>query len=613
MLRNVSRVTLQAFEPRAAATIISNRSIYREPSVAVWQTALSLSSSRCIQAQARGFATSESSSDTIYALATPPGVSAIAVIRISGPGVRSVFSKLSPTQRLPKPRFAAVRELYSTESPVQASPEVLDPSALVLYFPGPNSSTGEDVLELHIHGGRAIIRCVLKAISNCSTRNQRVRHAEPGEFTKRAFLNRKLDLTQAEALGSILAAETEQQRRTAVVGTRGGAGKIYDDWRLQLVEARGELEALIDFAEDQQFEETPEKLVGGVLQRVKRLKVLVENSARNAMRGELLRNGIRLTVIGKPNAGKSSLLNAIVGRDAAIVSSVAGTTRDVVEVSVDIGGWLVNVGDTAGLRSMDNDDLHNETASLVDPIEVEGMRRALTRARSSDVVLVLLCIEMTSEGPIVDLDPQVMMIADRCIQAGGRIVVAVNKIDLIPAIRAVSVDDEQLRAENTDLGNLKIVVEKAVANHWEHAPVAFISCKRAVSGTYNSVADSGVQSLLRALTLTFEDLTSALAPESITFEPSNKEAPDMSFWQESLGATERQRKLLEECVVHLNEFLDSLQSSHETAEDMDVVLAAEHLRNGAHCLAKVTGREQVGDVEEVLGVVFEKYFSCAIL
>jgi tRNA modification GTPase len=227
-----------------------------------------------------------------------------------------------------------VRSLYDEND------DVLDSEALVLYFPSPRTVTGEDVLELHIHGGPAIIKAVLSAIGTCNTTVAPIRYAEPGEFTRRAFLNNRIDLTKVEALGDTLSAVTEEQRRLSVNGTVSGLAARYDTWRQSLLAARGELEALIDFSEDQHFDESPAELAASVAVQIQALQRLLKLYSANAVRGELLRNGISLSLIGAPNVGKSSMLNQIVGRNAAIVSQEAGTTRDIVEVGVDLGGFF---------------------------------------------------------------------------------------------------------------------------------------------------------------------------------------------------------------------------------------------------------------------------------
>ena len=297
-------------------------------------------------------------SDTIYALSTALARAAIAVIRISGPACLDIYGGLCPDQPFPHPRTATLRKLYDPVRDSNGVPRILDNGALVLYFPAPKTVTGEPILELHVHGGPAIVKSVLEAVSKCvDTRPRRrnaeyslIRPAEAGEFTKRAFYNGRLDLTQAEALGEALAAETEQQRRLAVMGAESGLAKRYEEWRRMLLYARGELEALIDFSEDQHFDESPAEFMASVSKQVQALEKLLSVHIHNASRGELLRNGISIALLGAPNAGKSSLLNRIVGREAAIVSAEAGTTRDIVDVSIDLNGWLCRFGDMAGLR-----------------------------------------------------------------------------------------------------------------------------------------------------------------------------------------------------------------------------------------------------------------------
>jgi tRNA modification GTPase TrmE len=532
---------------------------------------------------------------TIYALSTAPGRGAIAIIRISGPACLSIYRALCPGKKDPKPRHATVRTLYDPEAPPTPS-SVLDSGALVLYFPAPKTVTGEDLLELHVHGGTAIVRAVLAAIPRTlqtGSSQQPIRYAEPGEFTRRAFANDRLDLTQVEALGDSLAASTEQQRRLSVRGTTNSLALRYESWRKLLLEARGELEALIDFSEDQHFDESISELLGSVAAQVVSLRAALLAHRENAVRGELLRSGISLALLGAPNAGKSSLLNAVVGREAAIVSREAGTTRDVVEVGIDLGGFLCRLGDTAGLRkALEGKD----GGEVVGMVEQEGMKRAKARAEESDVVIVVLSFETGSDGSAtVQLDAEVVETAARLTREKDNVLVVINKTDI---------------AQNADHLEAAIAATRTAIPGLQRERIHLISCASTATKTATAFKDPGnIQSFLRALITHFVVLTSAISPESL----SDAEA-DPSIWQESLGATERHRLLLESCIASLDDFtalVDDAAAADEEdiSEDgeADVVLAAEHLRGAADSLARITGRGEAGDVEEVLGVVFEKF------
>jgi len=496
-------------------------------------------------------------------------------------------------KKLPKSRYAAVRSLFDQQG------QVLDSEALILYFPAPKTVTGEDVLELHIHGGPAIVKAVLAAIGKCSS-SDRIRYAEPGEFTRRAFLNDRMDLTKVEALGDTLSAVTEEQRRLSVQGTVSGLAARYESWRQSLLAARGELEALIDFSEDQHFDESSAELASSVAVQVRALNELIVYHSSNAVRGELLRNGITLSLIGAPNVGKSSLLNQIVGRNAAIVSHEAGTTRDVVEVGIDLGGFFCRLGDTAGLRSNTGKNQYN--GAVIGDVEREGMRRARENAERSDVVILVICVEDGSVGhdPQLTIGDEVLQTARDLLAIGKNLIIAVNKMDNI--------------TDQATTRNIVTQVQTLLPQVTERR-IFCISCKDATARIPSSStsADPGnLQRFAAGLIDLFKDITNPLSPAHDT--------SSASMWQESLGATERQRVLLDECSFHLGNFLDQVDtaadrgdSSDDNTEsaleeaDFDIVVAAESLRAAADCLAKLTGRGEVGDVEEVLGVVFEKY------
>lgn len=406
-------------------------------------------------------------------------------------------------------------------------------------------------------------------------------------------MNDRLDLTQVEALGDTLSANTEQQRRLSVRGTTNNLSIRYESWRKMLLAARGELEALIDFSEDQHFDESPSELASSVADQVQDLVLLIDTHRRNAMRGELLRNGIAISLLGAPNAGKSSLLNRVVGREAAIVSQEAGTTRDVVEVGIDLGGYLCRLGDTAGLRSAVLATAKAQQEHMqekISMIEEEGMRRAKQRAIESDVVIAVLSLELEGKKVVLKPDQEVIDTAAELAEQKSNVLVVLNKIDL-------------LSGHASELENFRRQVADALP-HVRLENIFAISCRDAETST---APDAGhIPTFLSGLIRQFEDMTSAVA--------ATDDDTDPSIWQESLGATERHRLLLDECQFHLEQFLGQVEAGTQNTEDSgleeidaDIVLAAENLRDAANCLARITGKGEAGDVEEVLGVVFEKF------
>jgi len=336
------------------------------------------------------------SNDTIVAPASGAGLAAIAVIRISGPKARAVLEAICGG--IPQPRHASLRDI----GPPRRSK--LD-RGLVLWFPGPASFTGEDMAELHVHGSRAVIREVIEAV--LSLRGTRL--AEPGEFARRAFENGKLDLTEVEGLADLISAETEAQRRQALAQAEGSLRHLYETWRAELLAAQALVEAGLDFADEGDLVADvslkADALVAGLLAAIARH--LADRS------GERLRDGLRVVIAGPPNTGKSSLLNLLARRDVAIVSEEAGTTRDVIEVHLDLGGLPVILTDTAGIREAQG------------KVEAEGIRRALARAEAADLVLWLL-----------DATAPQWTLTDGLEQVGHgpeQLVSVLNKIDLVPA------------------------------------------------------------------------------------------------------------------------------------------------------------------------------------
>ncbi|TDQ81965.1 tRNA modification GTPase trmE [Dongia mobilis] len=336
------------------------------------------------------------SADTIFALATPAGRSGVAVFRLSGPRSGEVLETLTG-RPLPRPREAIRRRLFSSAATDEH--RILLDDALVIYFRAPASFTGEDVVELHVHGGPAIIAAIGKALSAAG-----LRLAEAGEFTRRAFDHGKLDLLEIEGLADLIAAETEAQRRQALRQAEGELSALYESWRGALISALARMEAAIDFPD----EDLPVDLIALVDETLRVLAREIETHLADDHRGEMLREGYSVAIIGAPNVGKSSLLNRLAGREAAIVSARAGTTRDVIEVKLDLAGYPVLVADTAGLRESP------------DEIEQEGVARALKRAEFADLKLIVF------DGAVwPDFDPA---IAERIDEAA---IVVLNKAEFV--------------------------------------------------------------------------------------------------------------------------------------------------------------------------------------
>ncbi|WP_158927842.1 tRNA uridine-5-carboxymethylaminomethyl(34) synthesis GTPase MnmE [Acidisphaera sp. S103] len=299
--------------------------------------------------------------DTVFALASGSIRAAIAVIRLSGPATGAVVAALCGGS-LPAPRHASLRRLRDP------SGAMLD-HALVLWMPGPGTYTGEDCAELHVHGGRAVIDGVAAALTNAG-----LRPAEPGEFTRRAFLNGRMDLVEAEAVHDLVAAETEAQRKQALRQLEGELGALYQDWADRLRGILAYQEALIDFPD----EDLPPEVEDQLVTTLHVVRTEIGTHLNDAGRGEKLREGLFFAITGAPNVGKSTLINALAERDVAIVSEFPGTTRDVLETRVVLGGVPVTLVDTAGLRE------------TTDSIEAEGVRRAIARAEDADLVLTVV-------------------------------------------------------------------------------------------------------------------------------------------------------------------------------------------------------------------------------
>src|SRR5438552_4261367 len=299
---------------------------------------------------------------TIFALSSGRPPSAIAIVRVSGPEAGPALAALAG--KMPAPRVATRALLHDVgQRPIDDS--------VVLWFPGPASATGEDVAEFHVHGGRAVVAAMFAALSALED----VRPAEPGEFTRRAFENGKLDLTEAEGLDDLIHADTDRQRRQALRQLKGVLGDKARDWRARIIEASALIEAGIDFSDEG---DVPAELIAPALAKINVLRNEIEEVLAAQGQSERLRDGLVVAIAGPPNVGKSTLMNQLARREVAIVSPHAGTTRDVIEVQLDLDGYPVTVIDTAGIRQTD------------DPVEQEGVRRARVRAAEADVVLWMI-------------------------------------------------------------------------------------------------------------------------------------------------------------------------------------------------------------------------------
>jgi tRNA modification GTPase len=451
--------------------------------------------------------------DTIFALSSGRLPAAIAVVRMSGPRSRVALEKL--IGRVPEPRKAALARVRDP-----ANGEMID-EVLALWFPGPRSETGEDTAELQLHGGRAVVAAVLAVLGKLDG----FRLAEPGEFTRRAFENGQLDLTQVEALADLVSAETQAQRRQAFQQLRGLLGNRAELWRRQVIEAQALVEAGIDFSDEG---DVPQGLVARALGIVRPLMAEIAQAVAGAGRGERLREGVWVAIAGPPNAGKSTLLNRIAGREAAIVSPYAGTTRDLIEVHLDLHGYPVNLLDTAGVREASED-----------PVEREGIRRAREATGRAD--LVLWVVDAEARGAVGSLTGGLEPIGAEAARW-----IVLNKVDLI---------DAQADA------NLKTGLA-------DRSDVHFVS---ATNG-------QGLDILVAALT--------RFAADFFTQEPA-------------LVTRQRQHTILLEVADALAR---SCAIGERTGQGDELV--AEHLRQAATGLGRLTGRV---DVEEILDVIFRDF------
>jgi tRNA modification GTPase len=370
--------------------------------------------------------------DTIVALSSGRLPAGVAVIRVSGRQTRFAIETIAG--ELPEPRLARYGAFRTPDG------ATID-SGLILFFPGPHSFTGEDCAEFQAHGSKAVVAALLDRL----TAIPGIRHAEAGEFTRRAFLSGKLDLTETEALADLISAETEAQRRLAVLNADGAQSKLYSGWRGRLIHARAMIEAELDFADES---DVPGSVADVVWADMEKLLEEVSEHIGGFHRAEIIRDGYDVVIVGAPNAGKSSLLNALARRDAAIVSDEPGTTRDLVELALDLNGVKVRLTDTAGIR---------EDAGKVEAI---GIERARQRAETAD--LVLLLVDATIEIPVLPVldNPDVIHIG--------------TKIDLVPASVAKAKDTVSM-AGLAHVAKTQAIPMEAPANRWPFLLVSSIT------------------------------------------------------------------------------------------------------------------------------------------
>ncbi|MEM7619102.1 MAG: tRNA uridine-5-carboxymethylaminomethyl(34) synthesis GTPase MnmE [Pseudomonadota bacterium] len=470
-----------------------------------------------------------SDQETIYALSTAPGRAGVAIIRISGPGVERTLNEIAGTT--PRPRQASLRTLTH---PITR--EHLD-HALVISFPAPSSFTGEHVCEFHIHGGKAVIESVLEALSCC----QGLRLAEPGEFSRRAFLNGKMDLTQIEGLADLINAQTESQRRQALQQSTGALGILYESWRNTIITGLAYIEAELDFSDE---EDVPQSVASQAYQQIKESNKSIKEHLQDNHRGEIMRDGFRIVIAGPPNAGKSTLLNVLSQRQAAIVSEEAGTTRDAIEVHLNLNGYAVIITDTAGIR-----EAHNK-------IEQEGIRRA--QSYISNANLVLWCEDIaqvsnsTNNAPsfVKELEHILNQDSESIAQSKPVTCLVLNKVDQF------SSEDIKTVQQNLQKRDPEDIVENAL----------LISAKTGF----------GVNHLIDHIS---QHVQTTLGT------------------QDALLITRaRHREHLEICKESLKSFLN--------AQELPLELQVEHLRIAANAIGRITGRI---DVEDILGEIFSSF------
>ena len=380
---------------------------------------------------------------TIYALSSGPGLSGVAVIRISGEETPSIL-KLLTKKDLPSPRVATLSKIINSNNS-----ELID-EALVLWFPGPNSYTGEDMAEFHVHGSMAVIKAIHKALEN----TKKCRIAEPGEFTKKAFQNGKINLLKAESIADLISSETEIQRKQAIATMSGKTSRIFNEMRDLLLKSLSNIEAKIDFPE----EDLSEEVLSNTKENISRVIQKIQKILNDQKVGERIREGFKIAIVGPTNAGKSSLLNHLSNRDVAIVSEIAGTTRDVLETHLNIDGYPVIISDTAGIREAKSE------------IEQKGIKLALKKAEEADLNLIVIepkSLDFT--GFLKDLiNPNSILVINKCDIEKVRLTEQMKKIDHV----IISVKN------NTNIDNLISTIKSKLKGKFIRAEEILITRER---------------------------------------------------------------------------------------------------------------------------------------
>ncbi|XP_001648272.2 tRNA modification GTPase GTPBP3, mitochondrial [Aedes aegypti] len=467
-----------------------------------------------------------SSRPTIFGLSSGSGKCGVAVVRVSGDACRDVMKIKTQSVTLPEPRKAVLRRIFHSKTT-----EMID-KGLVLWFPGPNSFTGEDSVEFHVHGGVAVVSAMYDSLGSIDG----VRLAEPGEFTKRAFYAGKMDLTEVEGLADLIEAETEAQRKQAMLQANGELSKVYNELRNRLLRCIANIEAYIDFAEDQ---DVGDDVFESVKTDVASIIVDVKAHLNDQRRGERLRSGVRTVIIGAPNVGKSSFVNLLSNRKVSIVTNVAGTTRDIIESHHDIGGYPVILADTAGLRK--------ETSDI---IEHEGITRAKDYLTEADFI-VLIVDAGNLQSYLKSSKKQFDDYLDHYVTSLGfkeniirdfNCMIIINKVDLL---------SEEFRNAIDRTKNLSM-----------------LSCQ----------TGEGLQNVLEKITENLKHLCGNPCRES----------PNIS--------QQRYRHHLKACIQYLEKYYAYL--SH--GPNPDLAIATQYLRNAVRCIGMITGNVDTEEILDVI-------------